>query len=209
MTRTRLPLIPTLVVASATIVMLGLGIWQLERRSEKEALLARLSANRTLPAIAFPRIPQGDALLFRRASGFCLGVTWWQAVGGHDAQGQSGWRQIAHCRTGAEGPGIIVQAGVSTSPRTPPNWRGGEVRGYISHAPSALPAIARVFGGEPQTLMLVADPPVPGLRANGAPDPASVPNNHLAYAVQWFIFATLAVGIYLFIVTRRARGAKG
>jgi surfeit locus 1 family protein len=36
---------------------------------------------------------------------------------------------------------------------------------------------------------LVADPPLAGLAANAAPDPSDIPNNHLAYAVQWFLFA--------------------
>ena len=36
----KLPLIPTILVALAVAAMIGLGIWQLERRKEKEALLA-------------------------------------------------------------------------------------------------------------------------------------------------------------------------
>jgi len=37
MTR-KLPLIPTILVALAVAAMVGLGFWQLERRTEKEAL---------------------------------------------------------------------------------------------------------------------------------------------------------------------------
>ena len=33
----KLPLIPTILVALAVAAMIGLGIWQLERRKEKEA----------------------------------------------------------------------------------------------------------------------------------------------------------------------------
>ena len=40
--------------------------------------------------------------------------------------------------------------------------------------------------------MLVADTPPAGLAANGTPDLGAVPNNHLAYAGQWFFFAAVA-----------------
>src|SRR3546814_10853968 len=36
----RLPILPTLVVAAAVAVMIGLGFWQLERKEWKEALIA-------------------------------------------------------------------------------------------------------------------------------------------------------------------------
>ena len=43
---------------------------------------------------------------------------------------------------------------------------------------------------------LVADPPVAGLQANAPPDPRDLPNNHMAYAFQWFFFAITALVIY-------------
>ena len=53
--------------------------------------------------------------------------------------------------------------------------------------------------------MLVAAPPPAGLAANPGPDLSAVPNNHLAYAVQWFLFAGIAAIIYLLALRRRAR----
>ena len=50
---------------------------------------------------------------------------------------------------------------------------------------------------------LVSDPPLAGLAANGVPDPASLPNNHLSYAVQWFLFAGVALVIYGLAVRKR------
>ena len=55
--------------------------------------------------------------------------------------------------------------------------------------------------------MLVADTPPAGLAKNEAPNFDSVPNNHLAYAVQWFLFAGIAAIIYLLALRRRARPA--
>jgi len=199
----RVPIVATILVALAVAAMIGLGVWQLQRRAEKEALLARLAANRDLPAIAFPRVPLGDDLLFRRAGAFCLQPTSWSSEGGHDARGKSGWRQIARCRTGAEGPGFAVQIGLSGAPNTKPTWRGGRVQGYLAYAPDHQPLIAGVFGRVPRTLMIVADPPLAGLAANPPADLSSVPNNHLAYAVQWFVFAAVAAIIYGLALRKR------
>jgi surfeit locus 1 family protein len=53
--------------------------------------------------------------------------------------------------------------------------------------------------------MLVADTPAPGLMPNPGPDPSSIPNNHLAYAVQWFLFAGLALLIYALALRKRLK----
>ncbi len=51
--------------------------------------------------------------------------------------------------------------------------------------------------------MLVADTPAPGLKPNTPPDLDAVPNNHLAYAGQWFFFAAVAGIIYTLALRRR------
>ena len=202
----RFPLLATILVGLAVAAMIALGFWQLQRRTEKEALLARYAANRTLPPIAFPRIPVDDSLLFRRAGAFCLEPVSWTVEGGRTAKGGVGWRQIAQCRTGAEGPGFAVQVGVGSTADAKPNWRGGEVSGYITHAPDHRALIAALFSKVPKTLMIVADKPAPGLGANPAADLSAVPNNHLAYAVQWFLFAAVAGVIYGIALRRRLKG---
>ena len=201
----RFPVIATILVGLAIAAMIGLGFWQLQRKTQKEALIAQLAANRTLPPIAFPRIPVDDTLLFRRASAFCLQAVSYKVEGGRNAAGRVGWRQIAQCRTGAEGPGLTVLMGVAKAPDAKPAWKGGEVRGYITHAPDHRPMIASYFSRQPKTLMLVADPPVAGLDANHQPDLSAVPNNHLAYAVQWFLFALVAGVIYTIALRRRLK----
>ncbi|MDB5712105.1 MAG: hypothetical protein JWL96_4175 [Sphingomonas bacterium] len=201
----RIPVVATIVVSLAIVAMIALGIWQLQRRGEKEALLAQLAANQRLAPIAFPAIPVGDDLLFRRASVFCLKPVAWISRGGRDAAGNPGWRQIASCSTGAEGPGVMVQIGIASTATAKPTWSGGKVSGYIGHAPSETPMIAAAFSHAPKTLMLVADPPLAGLAANPPADLSSVPNNHLAYAVQWFLFALVAGIIYAIALRRRLR----
>jgi surfeit locus 1 family protein len=205
----RPPVVATIVVVLAIAIMIGLGFWQLQRRAEKEALLAQYATNIILPPIAFPRHPVGDTLLFRKATAMCLEPSAWRERSGRNAQGNTGWRQIAQCRTGAEGPGMTVQVGLAAQPRSTPAWKGGPVRGYITHAPDDQPLILALIGmAHPKTLMLVTDAPAPGLSANPAPDLSAVPNNHLAYAVQWFIFAALAGIIYAVAVRHHMKASS-
>ena len=187
----RLPLIPTLLVVAAVAVMIWLGAWQLQRKGEKEALLARYSAAQGLPPIAWPNfVDPKDPPLFRRSSGFCLSVAKWRAASGRNRKGDAGWVHVASCRTGAEGPGVQAVMGWSTEPK-PPAWTGGEVRGVI--APDAK-----------HVIRLVASEPAPGLQPARPPSPGDVPNNHLFYAIQWFFFAGAAAVIYVLALRRRS-----
>lgn len=202
----RLPVVPTILVAVAVAMMVWLGVWQLHRLHWKEALLARYAANQHLPTIALPIGRSDDQLLFRHATAFCLRPVSWTSEAGRDRAGQVGWRQIASCATGAEGPGFMVQLGIAKNPDDHPAWRGGEVAGFIAHGPDHRPLIELAFGkGAAPPLMLVADTPPPGLAANAGPDLSSIPNNHLAYAVQWFLFALVAVVIYVLALRKRWR----
>ncbi len=187
----RIPPIPTVLVVLAAAAMIALGVWQLQRATWKEALLARFGAAQGLPPVAFPAVPNGDdALLFRRAEGFCLQVTGWRARAGRSRAGVPGWSHVAACRTGAEGPGMQVDAGWSNSGDPPRGWRGGKVGGIIG--PDAK-----------HRILLVADTPAPGLQPSAYPSLDLIPNNHRAYAVQWFVFAALALGIYALALRRR------
>ena len=204
----KLPVIPTLIVALAIAAMIGLGIWQLDRRGQKEAMIARYAGNSALSVMAFPRPPVGDEHLFRRASAMCLEVTGWSEQAGRAENGAKGWRHIAECRTGVEALTTKFDMGVSTAPGVVPVWKGGEVTGSITQAPDSTPLIASLFGKRsPRPLMLVSETPAPGLAESARPDPSSVPNNHLAYAVQWFLFALAAAVIYILALRWRERKA--
>ena len=205
----KLPVIPTIIVALAVAAMIGLGIWQLDRRGQKEAMIARYAGNNALPVMAFPRPPIGDEHLFRRASAMCLEVTGWSEQAGRAENGAKGWRHIADCRTGVEALTVKFDMGVSTAPGVVPVWNGGEVAGSITQAPDSTPLLASLFGKRgPRPLMLVSETPAPGLAESARPDPSSVPNNHLAYAVQWFLFALAAVVIYFLALRWRGRKAS-
>jgi surfeit locus 1 family protein len=188
----RLPIVPTFVVGIAIAVMIGLGVWQLQRMAWKEALLAEYATASDRPAIAWPAVPDAQALpLYRKSSVNCLTVTGWRSTSGRNARGQAGWVHIAACSTGAEGPGAQVVAGWSLRPDNP-DWTGGQVSGVIAPDSASL-------------IRLVAAPAVAGLEAVQPPSPEDIPNNHWAYAIQWFLFAAIAAVIYGVAVARRTR----
>ena len=49
------------------------------------------------------------------------------------------------------------------------------------------------------------DEAIHALSANARPDPNDIANNHLAYAVQWFFFAFVALVIYAIALRKRWR----
>jgi surfeit locus 1 family protein len=190
----RLPIIPTILVALAVITMIGLGCWQLERRKEKEALLATYAAAANQPPIGWPSVPPKEPLpLFRSATANCLSVTGFRTAAGQNLKGEPGFLIIADCRTGAEGPGVAIELGWSKDPNAGRGFVGGLVSGVI--APDRI-----------SRMRLVAASPGPGLMTSAPPSPDIIPNNHFSYAIQWFLFAGIAVVIYTLAL--RWRGQK-
>lgn len=199
MTLRRLPILPTLVVLAAVALMVRLGLWQLERLHRKEALIAHYAAQRTGAAIAFPARSHDERALFRRAATQCAAPAAPQLEGA----GSAGTRFIVRCANGA-----LVQLGTSLDPTVRPAWTGGPVTGTISRMPDRRSWLA-TLGDQAAVpeLLLVADPPLAGLAPNARPDPAALPNNHLSYAVQWFLFAATALAIYALALRKRLAAA--
>lgn len=196
----RPPIIATLVVAVAALAMVGLGLWQLQRREAKHALLTGFARNASLAEIPLPAGPLPDDALFRRVRATCSAPAAPTRSAGRSASGMSGYRFLARCREG-----FVVDMGVASDPRLTPSWPGGPVRGIVTRAPDGTSFIARLFGARPNPAPMIvpAAALAPGLMPSRAPDPANVPDNHLAYAVQWFAFALLALVIYGFALRRR------
>ena len=190
----RLPIVATIVVLAAVAVMIGLGIWQLQRAKWKEGLLAQYAQAQKLPPIAFPTAPvASDQLpLFRYATGVCLRPVEQRAVAGENRAGEPGYVHIVDCSTGAEGPGMSVEVGWSKDPNAKINWRGGPVSGIIG--PDRVKRIRLVAASAP-----------PGLEPSAPPSIQSIPNNHRSYALQWFSFAAIALIIYALAVRKRLR----
>jgi surfeit locus 1 family protein len=193
MTR-RVPVVATFIVAAAVALMIGLGVWQLQRAKWKEGLLAQYARAQNLPPIAWPTVPlHSDRLpLFRSATGVCLRPVARHAIAGENLAGEPGYVQIVDCATGAEGPGMSVEVGWSKNPNAKINWSGGPVSGVI--APDRH-----------TRMRLVAATAPPGLEPSKPPSLDSIPNNHRSYALQWFSFAAIALIIYGLALRKRLR----
>ena len=186
----RLPVIPTLIVLVAVAIMIRLGFWQLERLQEKEALIARYTASLNDAAVR-PLDGSGRPPEFSHVALTCGRVLDQSARAGRNAKGQTGWAHVVRCTVG--GPvWEYVAIGWSSSPAAV-EWSGGAVTGV---------ALARGDHYE-----VIADPPLAGLQANARPDPRDLPNNHLSYAVQWFLFALTALIIYGLVLRKRLAAA--
>lgn len=187
MTR-RIPVIPTIVVAAAIVTMIALGFWQLDRKGQKEAMLARYERAQATSSLAnYPAPGESiEPVLYRMTRIACAYVGNATTVAGRSLEGASGVAHRAECVL-ADGQEVTVDLGFSRDP-APVDWSGGEVQGII--AP----------GGR-----VVASVPLAGLSPLAAPDPADVPNNHLAYAGQWFFFALTALVIYILALRRRSQ----
>jgi surfeit locus 1 family protein len=186
MRRASWPIIPTLIVLAAVALMIRLGFWQIERLHQKEALITRAQAALKTGAEApWPRDKNAvDGVLYRHTRIECLRIVDQTATSGQNVKGEAGWAQVANCALPGGGVARVV-LGWSSLPPTA-QWRGGPVTGIIAPGPR-----------------LVAVPAQAGLAENALPDPANLPNNHLSYAVQWFLFAGVALIIYVLAVRKR------
>lgn len=186
----RIPIIPTVIVIAAVLTMIALGFWQLGRMEEKEALLSSYAAAGDNPELVqFPTQGEGTDVLYRRSSVQCDNLLSIDASAGTSERGAKGWAQKAICKSGNSDAELLVYLGWSRTPEAP-EWTGGLVEGVIGPGPR-----------------LVAMPAQAGLEQLARPDPADLPNNHLAYAGQWFFFALTALAIYWLALRRRWRDA--
>ena len=180
--------------------MIALGVWQLQRAQWKERMLAELAVAQGLPAVDLdpllgPDMPERP-IAFRSALVSCTARdVEVSARAGRSLQGASGYAFYVPCRPGE------------------PGWAGRlQVNAGWSQRPDAvrrlsLPAtVAGVIGTtEPgQPIILTSAQPLPPLEASAPPRVEDIPNNHLAYAGQWFLFALAAAVIYVLAVRRRS-----
>jgi surfeit locus 1 family protein len=236
MSARRVPIIPTIIVAAAVATMIALGVWQLGRRAEKEALIASYKAAQTQEDIQLLVDPSSPKAAFTRTLEYCGAPKAGRVVSGRSATGQSGWVHVVQCKIGVGWPGTqsncedlyeVLERELSvkqTKPAFLESCVGRKVKPDPLHSDAKLteivlgwsrsPASSRWDGGFVTGTVvptgefgfkIVADPPLAGLQPMAKPDPGDLPNNHLAYAGQWFFFALTALVIYVLAIRRRAR----
>jgi surfeit locus 1 family protein len=189
----RFPILATLVVVAAVAIMIGLGLWQIERAKWKDGLVEQYQDAASERPMAFPTAPvTGEPPYFRWATGYCLRPVTHRATAGANRRGESGYVHIVHCSTGAEGPGMAVELGWSKDPQAKWQWQGGPVTGII--APD-----------RERRIRLVAASAPPGLEPSALPSVEAIPRNHRMYAITWFSFAGIALLIYVLALRKRRR----
>lgn len=214
---------PILMGVVGVAVLIGLGVWQVERLSWKAAILARIDASLLAPAVAIPADPTEDPDEY-------LSVT---ATG--DLPGQeihvlttvddlgAGYRNIAVFDT--DGRRILADlgfVGLDTKDATRAA-SGVTLTGNLlwpnevdSWTPTPdlpkniwfardLPAMAAALNAEPVLLVVrTATPPDPD-RIPLPLDTAAIPNDHLNYAITWFSLALVWAAMSVVLIARTLR----
>lgn len=224
MVRLILPLIFGLV---GTAVLVGLGVWQMQRLEWKEAILDDIDVRIAAAAVALPDAPdpQADRYLPVTVTGQLQDPAIRVLVS--QKQVGAGYRIIRPLE--ADGRRIMVDLGFlpiqSETPAAVPepvtvdgnlHWPD-EVDSYTP-VPDLdadiwfardLPLMADHLNTEP-VLVVARDTSLPDNALSPLPlDTSGIPNDHLGYAVTWFSLAVVWVVMSGFFLWRIRKPAKG
>ena len=196
---------------SGLAVLVSLGFWQLARLDWKESLLAEMDARLAAEPVHLPAAPTPGTDRFTairvtgrvEAPGIAVFGTW-RGAG-------AGYRIINPLRTDA-GRVVLLDRGVAAAPDAAariPEERIA-VEGHLDwpEGPAAPPsepggtwttrnvdALAEALDAEPVLVVARATSDPVGAVPPVAIETAGIPNNHLAYAVQWFGLALVWAGM--------------
>jgi surfeit locus 1 family protein len=226
MIRFRPQLVPTLWFLPGLALLVGLGIWQIQRLHEKEALIASVEAGMKAPAAPLADVIARDG----------PGNAEWHHVRVmgrflHDkevyifAQGPLGASGVQVVTPFVEDSGetILVNRGfVPEALRKPEARSGGQIDGETAltgvlrlsqqgglFTPAAdvksrmwfvkdVPGMATAMGVSVPPYIVEADAtPNPGGWPLGGQTVVDFPNSHLQYAITWFGLALALTGVYL------------
>lgn len=220
----RFAVTPAVATAIGIVILIGLGIWQVQRLHWKEGLLARIAALQSAspqPLDGVLRRAANDPDIdYVRVRATCPDIETAPYLRLYSVKdGYAGWRIIAACPlTGGSYGAILVDRGfldqrlkltVGQTISTPivGILRRGDTRNFVTprNDPAQnlwygrdIAAMAQALGVSkpaPTYLMLEQPAPPPGGPAV-APLPSDIPNNHLQYAITWFGLALALAGVY-------------
>jgi surfeit locus 1 family protein len=222
--RGRFAVIPAIATVVGIAILIGLGVWQVQRLHWKEGLLARIAALQSAPPepleVVLRRAADGLDIDYVRVQQACPDVETAPYLKLYSVRdGYAGYRIIAACRL-AGGPydAILVDRGFIAQGLTPSGGqtlaapivgilRKGDARNFVT--PQNDPAQNLWYGRDitamghalgvsnPAPTYLMLEQPAPP--AGGpviAPLPTDIPNNHLQYAITWFGLALALAGVY-------------
>ncbi|MDE2384497.1 MAG: SURF1 family protein [Alphaproteobacteria bacterium] len=217
---------PVLLASTLGFVFLcGLGVWQVERLGQKEALIATLEAR-----MAAAPVPLAEALQ-KFASGQDVEYLKVVASGELDAAhtlykqtvfyGSAGWEGLAPYRT-ADGAEVLVDLGATDGqglvPKAVPELVGvirlhNKGRGFFDadNAPAKnewfwwdVPAMQKAAGLKDGAAPIILEALGNESGFQAAPPKVELANNHLGYAITWFGLALALAGVTLAFVLKKA-----
>jgi surfeit locus 1 family protein len=223
-----------LTVLVCLAILIGLGVWQLQRLKWKEGLLARIAALQAAPARPLGEILKaGGDLDFARVSLDCPDLERRPLLRLFAVRdGVAGYRLITACPITAAGySSILVDRGFASFDQAPAAMEPGRpalsepVIGVLRKGdrPSFVtpknrvsenlwysrdvPGMARqLHASAPAPIYLMVERPAPAPPGpTPAPIPAEIPNRHLEYALTWFGLAAALIGVYAAMLLRRRR----
>jgi surfeit locus 1 family protein len=212
--------LPLLFGLLGAAVLAALGVWQMQRLSWKEGVIAEIEARISAEPVPLPPAPDPatDRYMPVTVSGSIDGVP--LRVLGAWREGGSGYRVIVPLATGDRrilvDLGILpLSAGEILLPDHPTVLSGNldwpDDRTSATPPPDGdtwfardVEAMAEALGTEPTLVVAREVSPAAGPR----PIPvgtAGIPNNHLGYAIQWFGLALVWLGMTAFLLWRMTR----
>lgn len=219
---TRRMIIPLLFGVLGVAILVSLGIWQVQRLQWKQAVLAEIDARIGAAAVDLPSRPDPDADKFLpvKSEGQLTGEQLDVLVS--RKQIGAGYRVIAVLEL-MDGRRVLLDRGflVEAARGLPREVTALTVEGNLlwpdevdgfTPAPDAsrgiwfardLPAMAAALNAEP--LLIVARTETGDGIEPMPVDSSTIPNDHLNYAITWFLLALVWVGMTVLLLWRMRR----
>jgi surfeit locus 1 family protein len=219
----------TIAAALAFVILMGLGVWQLQRLKWKEGVLAHLALLQQQPARPLEAVLRaGGDIRFTRVSFDCPDILSRPRVRLYGVQdAQIVYRQMVACPVSAGAvANVLVDIGyedcAAEKPLPPFSGpligivRAPDPKSFVTQPSQParrlwywrdLAAMAQTLGAPRPASVFVAleqgPQPASGCRLGRAPIPINIPNNHLQYALTWFGLAGALAGVYGAAVFKR------
>lgn len=216
-------LFPLILGVVGCAILVSLGLWQLRRLEWKEDMLARIESRIAGAPVPLPAtVDPGMKYMPVTVSGTTTGDEIDVLSGSREL---GGGYQVVSAFVTDDGRRILLDRGFVDqdhrhAPRPPVhlevrgNLHWPEERGSATPAPNLaeniwfardVPAMAQALGTEP---VLVVAAEVRGDAQGVTPMPVGIegiPNNHLSYAIQWFLIALAWAGMTAGLIWRIRR----